>query len=196
LLLASALAGSTRAERSTSPGFDADISAPTASRISICHGFGCKLVTEVALSASDRARLAGLMATGAASASAERRAVAITAAWFDKRIAPTTGTKNHQARAGIKFAFADTTGQFDCIDSARNTTSLLQLLGKLKLLRHHTVGEPVARGFLIDGRYPHATGVLVETKTGQRWSVDSWVGAYGQRPEIMPLARWAAGGGT
>jgi hypothetical protein len=196
LLLASALAGSTRAERSTSPGFDADISAPTASRISICHGFGCKLVTEVALSASDRARLAGLMAPGAASASAERRAVAITAAWFDKRIAPTTGTKNHQARAGIKFTFADTTGQFDCIDSARNTTSLLQLLGKLKLLRHHTVGEPVARGFLIDGRYPHATGVLVETKTGQRWSVDSWVGAYGQRPEIMPLDRWAAGGGT
>jgi hypothetical protein len=193
-LLAAGIAGSARAELSTAPGFAAVVAEPTASSISICHGFGCKIITEVSLSAADRTRLVHLMAPGAASASAERRAVAAAAAWFDKRIAPTTGTTNHQARAGLTFTFADTAGQFDCIDSSRNTTSLLQLLAGLKLLRHHTVGEPVARGFFIDGRYPHATAVLIETQTGRRWSVDSWVRAYGQRPEIMPLERWEAGG--
>jgi hypothetical protein len=135
------------------------------------------------------------MAPGAASAAAERRAVASAGAWFDKRIAPAAGTKNHKARAGIEFTFADSTGQFDCIDSSRNTTSLLRLLAALKLLRHHTVGEPVARGYLLDGRLPHATAVLTEKKGGKQWSVDSWVRAYGQPPQIMPLARWEAGGG-
>jgi hypothetical protein len=192
ILLASGLAA--RAQVATSPGFNAPIAEPTKSRVSICHGFGCKNVTEVELNASDRARLTSFMAAGAASPAAERHAVATAAAWFDKRIAPTTGTKNHQARAGIDFTFAKTDGQFDCVDSSRNTTTFLSLLAELKLLRHHTVGEPVARGFFIDGRLPHATAVLIEKKGGETWSVDSWVRAYGQQPEIMPLSRWQAGG--
>ena len=82
------------------------------------------------------------------------------------------------------------TRQFDCIDSSRNTTSLLLLLDQLKLLRYHNVDVPVARGFLIDGRYPHVTAVLVEKANGTKWAVDSWTVGYGQDLEIMPLERW------
>jgi hypothetical protein len=80
--------------------------------------------------------------------------------------------------------------QLDCVDSSRNTTSLLLILVQLNLLRYHDVVEPVARGHIFDLRPPHVTAVLRERKTGEEWSVDSWTRAYGQAPEIMPLERW------
>jgi hypothetical protein len=80
--------------------------------------------------------------------------------------------------------------QFDCIDSSRNTTSLLLVLDQLKLLRYHDVDAPEARGYMVDGRPPHATAVLVEKATGTKWSIDSWTVGYGQPLEVMPLARW------
>jgi hypothetical protein len=164
------------------------VSAPTPSAIFICHGFGCKYRTEINLTASDRTKLAQLLAAGRASPEAERRAVAAAGAWFDKRIAPAAGTKDHVARAGASYMFD--THQFDCIDSSRNTTSLLLVLDQLKLLRHHDVDAPEARGYFIDMRPPHATAVLVEKGSGTKWSIDSWTRGYGEPPEIMPLARW------
>jgi hypothetical protein len=49
---------------------------------------------------------------------------------------------------------------------------------------------PAARGFFIDGRYPHATAVLAETATGRKWAVDSWPRANGAAPVVQPLAEW------
>lgn len=100
------------------------------------------------------------------------------------------GTANHVARAGAKYMYD--THQFDCIDTSRNTTSLLLVLDQLKLLRHHDVDAPEARGFFLDGRPPHATAVLVEKATGTKWSIDSWTVGYGQALEVMPLDRWKA----
>ena len=164
------------------------VSPPSIDAIIVCHGFGCKFRAELALTGADRATLARFLAGGAASAAAERRAIAAAGAWFDRRIGPVAGTVGHVARANREYMFDK--GQMDCIDSSRNTTSLLLVLTQLKLLRHHTVAEPEARGFLLDGRGPHATAVLVENVTGTKWSVDSWTRAYGQAPEIMPLALW------
>lgn len=161
---------------------------PTPTAVIICHGFGCKYRAEVALSAVDRGKLTQLLKSGKASAAAERRAVAAAGAWFDRRIGPVAGTQNHMARAGYKHMFE--VNQFDCIDSSRNTTSLLLLLEQLKLLHHHVVDTPVARGYLIDGRPPHVTAVLTEKTGGTKWAVDSWTRGYGQSPEIMPLSRW------
>jgi hypothetical protein len=163
--------------------------APTPSLVVVCHGFGCKYRAEVGLSGADRARLARMLAAGRASAAAERRAIAAAGAWFDRRIAPVAGTRHHVARAGVSFMFDKE--QFDCIDASRNTTSLLLVLEELKLLRHHIVDVPVARGFLFDGSTtPHVTAVLTEKKTGKKWAVDSWTRGYGQAPEIMPLEVW------
>ncbi len=164
------------------------ISPPSIDAISICHGFGCKFREEMALTGADRAALAKLLAAGSASAAAERRAVGAAGAWFDRRIGPIAGTVGHVARANREYMFDKR--QMDCIDTSRNTTSLLLVLAQLKLLRHHTVAEPEARGFLLDGRGPHATAVLVENASGTKWAVDSWTRAYGQAPEIMPLSLW------
>ena len=167
---------------------DLSVSPPSIDSVDICHGFGCKYRDELGLTSADRATLAKLMAGGKASAAAERRAVAAAGAWFDRRMGPVAGTTGHVARANRAYMFDKR--QMDCVDSSRNTTSLLLVLEQLKLLRHHEAAEPVARGYLIDGRPPHVTAVLVEKATGTEWSVDSWTRAYGQAPEIMTLALW------
>ena len=78
----------------------------------------------------------------------------------------------------------------DCIDLTANITELLIVLDRSKLLKYHHVGEPVSRGFIIDGKRPHTTPVIVEAANGSRWSVDSWTRAYGQSPEIMTISEW------
>jgi hypothetical protein len=48
----------------------------------------------------------------------------------------------------------------------------------------------VSRGFIIDGKQPHTTPVIVETADGGQWSVDSWTHAYGEAPDILTIAEW------
>lgn len=164
------------------------MSAPTRDGFTVCHGFGCQYRVELGLTSADHATLRRLMAAGKGSAANERKAVAAAGAWFDKRIAPLAGTKGHVARANRDYMFDS--GQFDCIDTSRNLTSLLLVLEELDLLKYHVVAEPEARGYMIDFRPLHATAVLQEKGSGVKWSVDAWTRAYGQAPEIMPLERW------
>jgi hypothetical protein len=181
-----ALADRAAVERAAYGGLS--LSAPSASFMTVCHGFGCQYRVELGLSAADHATLRRLMGAGKGSAANERKAVAAVGAWFDKRVAPLAGTKGHVARANREYMFDK--GQFDCIDTSRNITSLLLVLDELGLLKYHRVAEPEARGHIIDFTAPHATAVLVEKDSGVEWSVDAWTRAYGQAPEIMPLARW------
>jgi len=164
------------------------VAPPTPTIVFVCYGFGCKYRAEIDLTAGDRAKLTQLLTAGRASPEAERKAIAAAGAWFDRRIGPIANTKDHVARAGMKYMWD--IHQFDCIDSSRNTTSLLLVLDQLKLLRHHDVDLPEARGYMIDGRPPHATAVLIEKPSGTKWAIDSWTVGYGQPLEIMPLARW------
>jgi hypothetical protein len=164
------------------------VSPPTTSSVNICHGFGCKYRDELGLTPQDWKTLASMLAAGKANAAAERKAIGNAGAWFDRRMGPVAGTTGHVARANRYYMFDKR--QMDCVDSSRNTTSLLLVLDELKLLRYHEVAEPVARGYLIDGRPPHVTAVLVEKATGTEWSVDSWTRSYGQAPEIMQLSQW------
>ena len=164
------------------------VTAPTLASVFICHGYVCRQRTEVRFTAADHAKLAQFMASGKASPAAERRAVAAAGAWFDKRIAAAAGTQNHVARSGYRLD--NDPSQFDCIDSSRNTTSLLLVLDQLKLLRHHHVDPPESRGYFVNIQLPHATAVLTEKASGVQWSVGSWTRSYGQPPEIMLLSVW------
>ena len=165
------------------------LSLPTTRLVVVCHDFGCVQRTPVGLSSGDLATLASLLAPGRASADAERRAVAAAAAWFDRRVGPAAGTTHRIARAN-GLGDANKLGQMDCIDTSRNSTSLLLILEQLKLLRHHKVEGPEARGFLLDGRGPHATAVLTDIHTGKQWAVDSWTHKYGEKPDVIPLDVW------
>jgi hypothetical protein len=165
---------------------------PSTGSVIVCHGYNCNFRTEIGFSAADRARLAALMSAGRASADAERRALAQTEAWFEKRIAPEAGTAHAKARASVGWGVGGDPSQFDCIDTTANTTSLLVLLDRLGLLRHHRVSTPISR--LLTGGGPHFTAVIEEKSSGKRWTVDPWTHDNGQLPDVWPVERWSAGG--
>src|SRR5947209_2228736 len=167
------------------------LASPSPSRVVICHGFGCAYRTEIALAGGDHAQMAAIMVSGAASAQAERAAIGRAEAWFERRIAPITGTAQRVARAGPLIGGALNRGQFDCIDTTNNTNSLLLVLDQLKLLRHHTIAAPVSRFLFTEG--PHNTAVIQDRKTNELWTVDPWTHKGSEVPDIWPLAKWKAG---
>ncbi len=167
------------------------LASPSPSRVVICHGFGCAYRTEIALAGGDHAQMAAIMASGAASAQAERAAIGRTEAWFERRIAPRTGTAKRIARAGPLVGGANNPAQFDCIDTTNNTNSLLLVLDQLKLLRHHTIAAPASRFLFTEG--PHNTAVIRDRKTNELWTVDPWTHKGSEVPDIWPLAKWKAG---
>jgi hypothetical protein len=166
--------------------------SPTPSQsLVVCHGFGCAYRDQIVLTPARIAFLRRALGTPR-SAREERRAVAGIVAWFDREVGRVAGTVG-------RVAYADaTTGnrpaQMDCIDLTANITELLIVLDRNDLLKFHHVGEPVSRGFIIDGKRPHTTAVITETATGVQWSVDSWTKAYGQRPDIMTIGEWESRG--
>jgi hypothetical protein len=163
------------------------LSIPTPASVVICHGIGCAHRTEIELGKGDHNKLAALLATGKSSAVAERGALARAIAWFDRRVGPEAGTIKRIARAGVMTERGP--GQMDCIDTSRNTTSYFIILDQLRLLRFHQIEAPKARGFIIR---PHATAVLRETKSGQKWVFDNWTRKYGEMPDVIPLEKWMA----
>jgi hypothetical protein len=167
---------------------DYSLPVPTPSAVIVCHGFGCQYRTEIRLGDTERRKLAEILATGKASPQAELKAVGQAVAWFDRLAGPVAGTESRVALADFRH-YGDP-HQFDCVDSSLNTTSVLAVLEQLNLLKHHHLAAPVARGHLINLRPPHATAVLIENGSGEKWSVDLWTRNYGEPPEIMPLARW------
>jgi hypothetical protein len=167
------------------------LASPSPSRVVICHGFGCAYRTEIALAGGDHAQMAAIMASGAASAQAERAAIGRTEAWFERRIAPITGTAKRVARAGPLVGGANNPAQFDCIDTTNNTNSLLLVLDQLKLLRHHTIAAPASRFLFTEG--PHNTAVIKDRRTNELWTVDPWTHKGSEVPDIWPLAKWKAG---
>jgi hypothetical protein len=159
---------------------------PAGNRIYVCHGYSCRIVTPVTLSAAEFGRIAGPL-KDARDAEAEREALAGVVQAFEKLVGNRVGTSGDLARTQIGQA---EDGQMDCIDEATNTTSLLRVLAASGALKHHRVLQPSARGFFLDGRYPHATAVVAEIEGGAKWAIDSWPRANAEPPLIQPLPEW------
>lgn len=154
--------------------------------IVVCHGFGCERKTAFRFGPADLKAMR--KALGAPrSAAEEREGIRRMVAWAETRVAVEVGSAGDVG--GLDLWNAGVAGQMDCIDEATNTTSYLMVAADAGLLRHHTVGRPVARGYFLDGRYPHATAVVV-SDTRRPWAVDSWRRSNGMPPEVMPLPRW------
>lgn len=164
--------------------------APRNEKVVICHAFGCRRRTAISFSSSDMSRLGNILRAGRGSPAAERQAISRAVQWQEKRVAPLVGSANDIG--GLDLQNAGVRGQMDCIDEATNTTSLLLVAERNGLLAHHEVRSPVARGFFLDGRYPHATAVVSEKKSSRAFAIDSWPHANGVAPDVMRLEKWFA----
>jgi hypothetical protein len=98
----------------------------------------------------------------------------------------------------MEFGASGDPTQEDCVDEATNTTSFLLILQSHGLLKYHTVGIPFSKEALLKATlegdpvkyWPHWTAVMQETKTGQRYAVDSWIGANGEDPAVVEVEKW------
>lgn len=165
---------------------------PNGNRVYVCHGYTCRIVTPVQLSAGEIGHITAPLSENLADAAAERAALSRVVQIYEEIVGSRIGTSGDLA--GMQFG-RGADGQMDCIDEATNTTSLLRLLSEQGYLRHHQVREPTARGFFLDGRYPHATAVLAEIAGGEKWAIDSWPRANAEPPVIQPLSEWFRGRG-
>jgi hypothetical protein len=164
----------------------AKINDAGSTRIEICHGFGCHFRSALDLGAADGKRLSRIMAAGAFSPKAERAAVSKAVRYYEKRAAGVIGIPDQPKSIASQY---HRRGQMDCVDESTNTRSLLLYLERRGLLKHHTVDRNVTRGFLLDGRYPHATAVLRD-RSGTKWAIDSWYEPASGPPDIRPLSEW------
>ena len=164
---------------------------PERDKVFVCSAYGCRNKTEFKFTSADIAKLQSLMSRQhTAKPDDERRAVANTLAWMERRVDAAVGTSVD--RPGDDFAGSGDPTQMDCVDIATNLSSYLLILERHKLLRHHSVGtvfvkEDWRKG--ING-WPHYAAILVETKSSQRYAVDGWLLASGQPPEIVETEKW------
>ena len=158
-------------------------------RVYACHGFNCTFKTRVDITPADADAFASFFAN-ADSPAAEREGIARAIAYFEEKSAAAIGVrdgpKSTLVQSGAK-------GQMDCIDESTNTRSMMMHLAARGLITRHTVEMNVSRGFLLDARYFHSTGVIRD-ESGKRWAVDSWYEPAGGRPDIMPLDEWMTRG--
>jgi hypothetical protein len=166
----------------------ASIFPPTAQRMTVCYGFGCRRREMLDFTAADRAALTRIMAAGGASATAERAAAQKAEIWFDRRMGPVIGTDRRVARAN--FRTLDDSHNYDCWDTTRNTMSLLLVLQEWGLLKYHVVGNPHYRGNVLVLQTMHNTAVLVERATKVEWVLDVWPRGYAQPPDVMTVEKW------
>jgi hypothetical protein len=161
---------------------------PSAKSMTVCYGFVCRRREILDFTPGDRNSLTQILAAGRASAAAERAAVQKAVIWFDRRMGPVIGTDKRVAKADIRAL--DSSHNYDCWDTTRNTTSLLLVLQQWGLLKYHVVGDPHYRGNALVLQLPHNTAVLVERATKVEWVVDMWPRAYAQPPDVMTLEKW------
>jgi hypothetical protein len=167
-----------------------EMAPPTATQMTVCYGFVCRLRLVLEFGPAERALLTGILAKGRASPEEERKAIQQAFVWFDHRVGREVGTTRRVARAD--FRHFDASHNFDCYDTTRNAVSLLLIFQEWGALRHHTVADPRFRGNILFGQTPHNTAVLKEQASGESWVVDMWTTSFGQVPDVMPLERWLA----
>jgi len=152
----------------------------------VCHGYDCHYRTKVILTPADQQAIIQNFIRLGGSPAGERAAISDAVMIFEERSTAIIGVRDE---ARMAFAQARRKGQMDCVDESRNTDALLHALKTAGLLKFHDVGKRTSRGFLLDGRYPHWTAVIIDEKR-VKWAVDSWYEAGGGAPDIMELRLW------
>ena len=170
---------------------------PQGNRVTICHAYTCKEQTPYTFRPKDVAEISAIMTKvkRADTPFEERRGVAYAIAHMEVKVGHKLGIKD---APGMQFTASGDPSQQDCVDEATNTTSYLLVLQSNGLLKHHTVAGTMSKENLARGvatlnpvkYWPHWTAVLTETKTGQKYAVDSWLFPNGENPAVVKVEDW------
>jgi len=160
---------------------------PTPDHFRVCHGYGCKLATRVALSADEWRQVRAAFEPAASTASTERRQIAAAIAILEVQVGQRTGTAVHQRR---EINRGDPS-QLDCIDESVNTWTYLTMLAGDGLIRLHRVGGLAHSGSFVELSV-HNAAVIRGIATGTPYAIDSTLVDAGEPPPVLPLEVWLA----
>lgn len=154
----------------------------------LCENQGCGQTGWQGLSASESATLRALFATDG-DAAAERDGMGHAIARLETMMGARNGTwrdrpANQHDGEGED---ANDSGQLDCVAEAINTRTYLDRLTRAGLLRHHHVVGFIHRYTIV---LQHVAVEIAPDDDSEHFAVDSWVGANGEPPEIVPYADW------
>ena len=162
----------------------------------VCKGYGCRYYLRTGISEQEWQQITQVFEKPAENAAQERELIKQAIGLFERIIGPKTDTAHDDAGAQIiNFSTRD---QMDCIDEAYNSSTYLFLMRKAGLIKFHSLGQPLRRGYFID-RWPHNTATIHEIdkekiiKGPGHYVVDSWFHANGVPPEIIPASLWGTG---
>ena len=159
-------------------------------KFSVCHGYSCTYKTETGFTKAEWAKITAPFKKPAKTPEAERSKIGRAIAEMERIAGDKTGTsEDHGEAVGLK----ESDHQLDCIDETVNTTQYMTMLHKAGLFKFHEPTLPTHRGYIIDGRWPHNTAVVRETKTGHLFAVDSFYRANGEEPYIVTRKAWLDG---
>jgi len=161
---------------------------PAHNKVTVCHGYGCRIKTPFQLEDGDIQRARTIMSEFDGSPEEERKGVQKVVSYMEQRVGRILGTD--QDRAKIETSGINDPTQQDCIDEATNTTSYLMVLESNGLLKYHKVRKPEVRGYWVDGNWPHWTAVLQNRDNSEEWAVDTWFRDNGVPPVVIPLEDW------
>ncbi len=166
------------------------LKTPTIASFPHCQNYDCAVVKNVTLGKPEWKRIEKSFGKKAKTAAQEREKIGKIIGVFEEVLGPITKTEGD--REGTFVQTGD--GQLDCVDESTNTTVYLTLLQQKGLITFHEIGQPEVRYPLISGRgWMHQTAVITDTKTGERFAVDSWFEDNGVPAYIVPLEEWRNG---
>lgn len=162
----------------------ATVGDPLLAPMILCEERGCTATGAQMLTADEAMRLRALFVQDE-DAAGERRHLGQAIALLETFMGDRNGTwRDHPANAR---EYEDEPGQMDCIAESINTRTYLDRLNRAGLIRHHQLGEFIHRYTVV---LQHVAMEIVEKDSGEHWAVDSWVGANGEEPEIIPYGDW------
>lgn len=154
-----------------------------------CTSYGCESSQILGLADDEEQRLREIFDTPPETPGDERRRIAEAVGLMERIVGAKAGTA-HDAPKNT-WVEDRQRGQLDCIAETANTTTYLLMFERGGLLKHHTAAHPMTRGIMLLDY--HNTAVIREPATGREFAVDSWFGASGDPPHIVPLEAWKSG---
>jgi hypothetical protein len=156
-------------------------------QFNLCHGFSCSEKSLVTLDEKQWNKVAVLFKKPAKNPEAEREQI-------EKAIAVLEVESTKDAKLSPDFGEANTfegdQSQMDCIDEAINTTHYIEFLEEAGFLKHHDPAPPLHRGFFVDGQWPHNSGAVRETESGEVYAIDSYYFDSGKPAVAVPIDTW------
>lgn len=167
---------------------------PSLEHFNICWGGGCETVSLVSISAAEWQPVADIFTQNSSSliadtAEQERNHIALAIGMLETIVGVKTGTSEDKAGTFDNSAYS---GQLDCNDEATNSTTYMRLLQQAGFIKLHAIEDSRTRNFFFTG-WPHTAAVIRETKTGERYAVDSWFYDNGHPATIVPFTLWKSG---